>query len=66
MPVPEADPAVAQVGWLTALPVPLLIALAPNWGFVVAANLLLGVNQGLAWCTCARRRAHASSAKGTT
>lgn len=37
------------IGWLTALPVPFLIALAPNWGFIVAANLLLGVNQGLAW-----------------
>jgi MFS family permease len=37
------------LGWLLALPVPLLIALAPNWGFVVVANLLLGANQGLAW-----------------
>jgi MFS family permease len=37
------------VGWLVALPVPLLIGLAPSWWFVVAANLLLGVNQGLAW-----------------
>jgi MFS family permease len=36
-------------GWLLALPVPLLIGLAPSWWFVVAANLLLGVNQGLAW-----------------
>jgi MFS family permease len=36
-------------GWLVALPVPLLIAVAPSWGWVVAANLLLGVNQGLAW-----------------
>ena len=36
-------------GWLVALPVPLLIGLAPSWWFVVAANLLLGVNQGLAW-----------------
>jgi MFS family permease len=36
-------------GWLIALPVPLLIAVAPSWGWVVAANLLLGVNQGLAW-----------------
>ncbi|TMJ95574.1 MAG: MFS transporter [Actinobacteria bacterium] len=36
-------------GWLVGLPVPLLIALAPNWGWIVAANLLLGVNQGLAW-----------------
>jgi MFS family permease len=37
------------IGWLVALPVPLLIAFAPSWGFIVAANLLLGVNQGLAW-----------------
>jgi MFS family permease len=37
------------IGWLVALPVPLLIGLAPSWWFVVAANLLLGVNQGLAW-----------------
>jgi MFS family permease len=36
-------------GWLIALPVPLLIGLAPSWWFVVVANLLLGVNQGLAW-----------------
>jgi MFS family permease len=36
-------------GWVLALPVPLLIAVAPNWGWVVAANLFLGVNQGLAW-----------------
>jgi MFS family permease len=37
------------LGWALALPVPLLIALAPNWGWVLAANALLGVNQGLAW-----------------
>ena len=36
-------------GWLFALPVPLMIALAPSWSWVVAANVLLGVNQGLAW-----------------
>jgi MFS family permease len=36
-------------GWLVALPVPLLIGIAPSWWFIVAANLLLGVNQGLAW-----------------
>ena len=36
-------------GWAVALPVPLLIALAPSWGWIVAANILLGVNQGLAW-----------------
>jgi MFS family permease len=40
---------VLVIGWLVALPVPLLIGLAPSWGFIVAANLLLGVNQGLAW-----------------
>jgi MFS family permease len=36
-------------GWAAALPVPLLIAVAPSWSWVVAANGLLGVNQGLAW-----------------
>lgn len=36
-------------GWAFALPVPLLIAVAPSWGWVVAANALLGINQGLAW-----------------
>ena len=37
------------LGWLLALPVPALIALAPNWWVIVAANVLLGLNQGLAW-----------------
>jgi MFS family permease len=37
------------LGWLVAVPVPLLIGLAPSWWFIVAANLLLGINQGLAW-----------------
>jgi MFS family permease len=37
------------VGWALALPVPLLIAVAPSWEWIVAANVLLGVNQGLAW-----------------
>ncbi len=37
------------IGWLLALPVPILIATAPNWGFIVAANVFLGLNQGLAW-----------------
>ena len=36
-------------GWALALPVPLLIAVAPSWDWVVAANIFLGVNQGLAW-----------------
>jgi MFS family permease len=37
------------LGWLVALPVPLLIGVAPSWWFIVAANLLLGANQGFAW-----------------
>ncbi len=37
------------IGWLVALPVPVMIGLAPSWSFVVAANVLLGINQGLAW-----------------
>jgi MFS family permease len=37
------------IGWAAALPVPLLIAVAPSWAWIVAANLLLGVNQGFAW-----------------
>ncbi len=38
-------------GWLVGLPVPLLLIAAPDWTWVVAANLLLGVNQGLTWST---------------
>jgi MFS family permease len=37
------------LGWLLALPVPLLVALAPSWSLVVLANVFLGVSQGLAW-----------------
>jgi MFS family permease len=37
------------VGWAMALPVPLLIGVAPSWGWIVAANIFLGINQGLAW-----------------
>jgi MFS family permease len=36
------------IGWLVALPVPVLLALASSWWFVIAANVLLGVNQGFA------------------
>ncbi|HYM14285.1 MAG TPA: MFS transporter [Dehalococcoidia bacterium] len=36
-------------GWLFGVPVPLVIIFAPAWGWVIAANLLLGLNQGLAW-----------------
>jgi MFS family permease len=37
------------LGWLFALPVPLLIATAPSWWVIVGANVFLGLNQGLAW-----------------
>ncbi|HET7737101.1 MAG TPA: MFS transporter [Tepidiformaceae bacterium] len=36
-------------GWLFAIPVPIVIIVAPSWSWVVGANALLGVNQGLAW-----------------
>jgi MFS family permease len=42
---------VLVAGWLIGLPVPLLLIWAPNWGWVIAANVLLGVNQGLTWST---------------
>ena len=37
------------LGWLLALPVPLLVAVAPSWWVIVVANVFLGLNQGLAW-----------------
>src|SRR2546426_8899836 len=42
---------VLVAGWLAGLPVPLLILAAPSWSWVIAANVLLGVNQGLTWST---------------
>jgi MFS family permease len=42
---------VLVAGWLVGLPVPLLLIWAPTWTWVVAANVLLGVNQGLCWST---------------
>jgi MFS family permease len=38
-------------GWLAAIPIPALLIWAPNWGWVIAANVLLGINQGLTWST---------------
>ncbi|MGZ8292673.1 MAG: MFS transporter [Telluria sp.] len=40
---------VLLLGWAVALPIPLMVWHAPNWNWVVAATVLLGVNQGLAW-----------------
>ena len=42
---------VLLAGWLFAIPVPLLVMWAPSWGWIVFANVLLGINQGLAWST---------------
>jgi len=38
-------------GWIIAVPIPLLLMWAPTWGWVVFANVLLGINQGLTWST---------------
>jgi MFS family permease len=40
---------VLLLGWVTAIPIPLLVYFAPSWNWIVAATLLLGVNQGLTW-----------------
>jgi MFS family permease len=37
------------LGWLVGLPVPFMIAWGPSWGWIIVANALLGINQGLAW-----------------
>jgi MFS family permease len=36
-------------GWILALPVPLLLIYAPDWNWIIAANIFLGVSQGLTW-----------------
>ena len=40
---------VLLLGWAAAIPIPLMIWFAPSWGWIVAATVLLGVNQGLCW-----------------
>lgn len=42
---------VLVAGWIFALPVPFLVIWAPTWGWIVFANVLLGINQGLTWST---------------
>jgi len=37
------------IGWLFAIPVPFILMYAPNWNWIIAANILLGINQGLTW-----------------
>src|SRR5689334_15746905 len=47
----HARRATLLVGWLVAIPVPLLILWAQSWWWIVAANAFLGINQGLTWST---------------
>ncbi|QOT24024.1 MFS transporter [Paenarthrobacter sp. YJN-D] len=42
---------VLVAGWLAAVPVPLMLILGPSWAWIVAANVLLGISQGLTWST---------------
>lgn len=42
---------VLVAGWLVGVPVPFMIMWAPSWSWVIAANVLLGINQGLTWST---------------
>ena len=42
---------VLVAGWLIAFPVPLMLIFGPSWGWIVAANVILGVSQGLTWST---------------
>ena len=42
---------VLTLGWLFGIPVPLVVMFAPSWKWIVLANVLLGINQGLAWST---------------
>ena len=41
------------IGWLIGIPVPFILMYAPNWDWIVAANILLGINQGLTWSSTA-------------
>ncbi|TMT85999.1 MFS transporter [Haloterrigena sp. H1] len=40
---------VLVAGWLTALPIPVILIFAPNWWWITAGNVLLGINQALTW-----------------
>jgi MFS family permease len=39
------------IGWLIAIPIPFLLIYAPNWNWVIFANVLLGISQGITWST---------------
>jgi MFS family permease len=40
---------VLLLGWVSAIPIPFMVLLAPSWNWIVAATVLLGINQGLCW-----------------
>jgi MFS family permease len=42
---------VLVAGWIVAIPVPFMLMHAPTWNWILAANILLGINQGLTWST---------------
>jgi MFS family permease len=42
---------VLVLGWLFGIPVPFILLYAPTWNWILFANVILGVNQGLAWST---------------
>ena len=42
---------VLVAGWLIGIPVPFLLAFGPSWSWIIVANVLLGINQGLTWST---------------
>lgn len=42
---------ILTIGWIVAIPVPFLLMYAPSWNWIIVANILLGINQGLAWST---------------
>jgi len=39
------------IGWMLAIPVPFMLIYAPSWNYVILANILLGVSQGMTWST---------------
>lgn len=50
-------------GWMLGIPVPLMVAFAPSWSWVVAANVLLGLQQGLCWSTTIVMKADVAGAR---
>ncbi|GAA4042154.1 hypothetical protein GCM10023063_30290 [Arthrobacter methylotrophus] len=40
---------VLVAGWLVAIPVPIMLIFGPSWGWIIAANVFLGISQGLTW-----------------